>query len=222
MINQSILDVPLHEVPKHHLQHILHYSNKKHTKSVKKDLQSEVRFLSENQDTEDRGKMWVETHAKNVNVRAIILTLRALEKVTGVKVHRVVKTSYLLNVFLSHNFNKLADFLNTFKCFPNIDRVRLEPSRESPFKEAKRYVDPCNGAKALCTRLRDEGISCSHVCYAVIKGQPYFVAITKGSSTGLSEFNYIKNVSKVEDSIIDILSVSYLLNGKSHKPLIEV
>ncbi|EAX99804.1 hypothetical protein TVAG_175730 [Trichomonas vaginalis G3] len=179
----------------------MHYKSSKETLSNKKDLQSEIKFLQDKYDTEDKGKEWVDRVSHFVNIRAIISFFRALEQVTNVKVHRVVKTTYLLNVFISHYYENLREILETFRVFPPTLDYRSNSYSDNPFIEASNLNDPLLGAAYLSTRLRDEGMKISNICYARIGNRNYYVAIR--DHVGISEFNYLlKSRDKVQKSYI--------------------
>ena len=126
-INSFLGKANIHGIPcdgitvPEHLNSLKRFLEKPLTPGLKKEIQSEIFFLSSKTVTEEFGKQWRNTKAHSVPVAALKATFEVVGTfVEGTNVHRACKTAYNLHVHISQFKEQLKSYLDSYIFIGNI------------------------------------------------------------------------------------------------------
>lgn len=193
---KQIHGVPLDGIKvSEHIERIARFRSRPLTSNLKKEIQSEVSFLSSANVTQEKGKKW---RAKNGNVNVVVLkcAFDALYPITNIPVHRVCKVAYNLNVFISQHYDDLKPFLDSFQCLTEINKVNVAAfdveTIEEAFAEAnkaaqdvqdgKKIIDICALLAQTIKKIDENDNICSVVFMRDEFNEPMFFPVCQKTS----------------------------------------
>lgn len=147
----SLRGVDIHGVGNSHRHALYRYAAGKDSTANTKELQSAVVFFTQNKLPADKGYMWRNSVGRSATANIIIRSFRALEGVTGVKVHRICKTEYAICTLIANHMKELSPFLSSFMCTYTGDvqrsavgstQVPKDPIKQAAYLAAQKKYNP--------------------------------------------------------------------------------
>lgn len=225
---REVYGISLEGIAPQHLHQFDVYSNKSESVSRKKEVQSAKKFYLECPNTDEEGKLWKQIHAPSANISCLIATIKTLENVTDLRLHRICKTAYPLFVWMGHN-KRVFKYLETFACFEITKQVG-EVYEGNPFVAAKNQMQnlPYNVAnlKYVCEtlgrRLIWQGYKVSHVTTVLFNNSVLFTAISRKDAFGINEFKYSEEITKERKPMCSVPLEKKPIMPKINLPSIQI
>ena len=222
------------EVPIHHRNNFRQYLKHGLSGSRLKEFRSAFKFYTKYPETAEIGKEWKEKYAKKANLTAIILTLKRIEEKTNVHLHRICKTNYPLCVWISHHYDELKPYLESFYFFDipkNIEGVQPYLS-EDPVSEAKKELETKDYTKEnirqvllrLAKTLLDSGKQINSITTVRSDDNEVFITVVPkiGKSHTIKEQQIITQIKQEDEIHFPKLYIPPLDQPFSMVPITEV